>query len=108
MKNHWPPLGSLGDVLTGVTPTDATCVGCGGCWAWAHAAGTDRPTPATRAGMANQRITWERMCCSFRLLVEGHHERAGVDTVGGPVRDRQRDGAVAVVVAGVGVAADLP
>src|SRR5947199_2888904 len=104
MRNHGPPLGSLGDVPTGVTPTDGTCGGCG---VWAQA-GRGRAIPATRAGMASQRITWERMLfLLLELLVECHDERAGVDTVGGPVRDRQRDGAVAVVGAGVGVAADL-
>src|SRR5438874_8554023 len=105
MKNHWPLLGSFGDRCAGVTATDGICGCC--CWAWAQA-GRGRAIPATRAGMASQRITWERMLfLLLELLVECHDERAGVDTVGGPVRDRQRDGAVAVVGAGVGVAADL-
>src|SRR5438067_1814295 len=64
-KNHWPLFGSLGDFTAGVTAIDGACGG----WepaVWPHACGANvRAIPATRAGMASQRITWERMLIPF-------------------------------------------
>src|SRR5581483_2138082 len=87
--NHWPPLGPLGSMPLGVTPTDGvpggtwSVDGAGGGAVWAEAAvekaGMANAIPAARAGMASQRSAWERIVGGLlSLLEQGDGERAGV------------------------------